>query len=82
MDHPGSRICGPHVIDWDLLAAASSYQMGHLASDAENAHNAVAAIMAFDRNDHGRGNNIVDALFMFIVSIALTLEIKSSLCLD
>ena len=56
--------------------------MGHLASDAENAHNAVAAIMAFDRNDHGRGNNIVDALFMFIVSIALTLEIKSSLCLD
>ena len=56
--------CGPHVIDWDLLAAASSYQMGQLASDAENAHDAVAAIMEFHRNDHGRGNNIVDALFM------------------
>ena len=56
--------CGPHVIDWDLLAAASSYQMGQLPSDAENAHDAVAAIMEFHRNDHGRGNNIVDALFM------------------
>ena len=56
--------CGPHVIDWDLLAAASSYQMGQLASDAENAHDAVATIMEFHRNDHGRGNNIVDALFM------------------
>ena len=56
--------CGPHVIDWDLLATASSYQMGQLASDAENAHDAVAAIMGFHRNDHGRGNNIVDALFM------------------
>ena len=56
--------CGPHVIDWNLLAAASSYQMGQLASDAENAHDAVAAIMEFHRNDHGRGNNIVDALFM------------------
>ena len=56
--------CGPHVIDWDLLAAASSYQMGQLASDAENAHDAVAAIMEFHRNDRGRGNNIVDALFM------------------
>ena len=52
------------MIDWDLLAAASSYQMGQLASDAANAHDAVAAIMEFHRNDHGRGNNIVDALFM------------------
>lgn len=56
--------CGPYVIEWDLLAAASSYQMGQLASDAENAHDAVAAIMGFHRNDHGRGNNLVDALFM------------------
>ena len=56
--------CGPHVIDWDVLAAASSYQMGQLHSDAENAHDAVAAIMEFHRNDHGRGNNIVDTLFM------------------
>ena len=56
--------CGPHMMDWDLLAAASSYQMGQLASDAENAHDAVAAIMEFNRNDHGRGNNLVDALFM------------------
>lgn len=56
--------CGPYVIDWDLLAAASTYQMGQLASDAENAHDAVAAIMELNRNDHGRGNNLVDALFM------------------
>ena len=56
--------CGPYVIDWDLLAAASSYQMGQLASDTENAHDAVAAIMEFSRNDHGRDNNFVDALFM------------------
>ena len=55
--------CGPHVIDWDLLAAASSYQMGQLDSDAENAHDAVAAIMEFHRKDHGKGNNIADALF-------------------
>ena len=56
--------CGPHVIDWDLLAAASTYQMSQLPSDAENAHDAVAAIMEFHRNDHGKGNNIVDTLFM------------------
>ena len=56
--------CGPYVIEWDLLAAASSYQMGQLASDAENAHDAVAAIMELNRNDHGQGNNLVDALFM------------------
>lgn len=56
--------CGPYVIDWDLLAAASSYQMGQLASDAENAHDAVAAIIELNHNDHGRGNNLVDALFM------------------
>ena len=56
--------CGPYVIDWDLLAAASAYQMGQLTSDAENAHDAVAAIMELNRNDHGRGNNLVDALFM------------------
>ena len=55
---------GPYVIDWDLLAAASAYQMGQTASDAENAHDAVAAIMELNRNDHGRGNNLVDALFM------------------
>ena len=56
--------CGPYVIDWDLLAAASTYQNGQLASDAENAHDAVAAIMELNRNDHGRGNDLVDALFM------------------
>lgn len=56
--------CGPHVMDWDLLAAASSYQMGQLASDAENAHDAVAAITELKSNDHGRDNNLVDALFM------------------
>ena len=56
--------CGTYVLDWDLLAAASSYQMGQLASDAENAHDAVAAITELNRNDHGRGNNLVDALFM------------------
>ena len=56
--------CGPYVIGWDLLTAASAYQMGQLASDAENAHDAVAAIMELKHNDHGRGNNIVDALFM------------------
>ena len=56
--------CGPYVIDWDLFAAASAYQMGQLASDAENAHDAVAAIMELNRNDNGRGNNLVDALFM------------------
>ena len=56
--------CGPYVIDWDLLAAASSYQIGQLASDAENAHDAVAAITELHRNDHGRGNSLVDALFM------------------
>ena len=55
--------CGPYVMDWDLLAAASGYQMGQLASDAENAHDAVAAIVEFKRHDHGRGNNLVDALF-------------------
>ena len=55
---------GPYVIDWDLLAAASSYQMGQLASDAENAHDAVAAIEEFKRKDHGRGNHLVDALFI------------------
>ncbi|KAM0804431.1 heterokaryon incompatibility protein-domain-containing protein [Usnea florida] len=43
---------------------AFGYQMGHLASDAENAHDAVAAITEFHSNDHGRGNNIVDALFV------------------
>ena len=51
------------MIDWNLLAAASTYQMGQLPSDAENAHDAVAAIMELNRNDHGRGN-LVDALFM------------------
>ena len=56
--------CGPYVMDWDLLAAASAYQMGQLASDVENAHDAVAAIVELNRNDHGRGNNLVDALFM------------------
>lgn len=55
---------GSYVVDWDLLAAASAYQMGQTASDAENAHDAVAAIMELNCNDHGRGNNLVDALFM------------------
>ena len=58
--------CGPYVIDWDVLATASSYQMAQ-ATDAENAHDAhdaVAAITELNRHDHGRGNNLVDALFM------------------
>ena len=58
--------CGPYVIDWDFLATASSYQMAQ-ATDAENvhdAHDAVAAITELNRHDHGRGNNLVDALFM------------------
>ena len=56
--------CGPYVIDRDLLDAASSYQMGYLVSDAKYAHDAVAAIMELNRNDHGRGNHLVDALCM------------------
>ena len=56
--------CGPHVIDWDLLAAAGSYQMGQLPSNPEDAHDAIAAIMELHRNVHGRSINIVDTLFM------------------
>ena len=58
--------CGPYVIDWDVLATASSYQMAQ-ATDAENAndaHDAVAGITELKRHDHGQGNNLVDALFM------------------
>ena len=58
--------CGPYVIDWDVLATASNYQMAQApnAENAHDAHDAVAAITELKRHDHGQGNDLVDALFM------------------